>query len=143
MNGHLAVLKWARANGCHWDEDTCAFAASNGHLTVLQWMRANGCPWNEYTCELAAKHGHLDVLQWARANGCPWDAEVLVVARENHNVQIIRWAICNGLQIPSGTEPAVVQIRERIFGLEPWRERLESALEYVKELGCPVSDDEI
>ena len=44
MNGHLEVLKWARAHGCPWDESTCAKAAMNGHLEVLQWARAHGCP---------------------------------------------------------------------------------------------------
>jgi len=41
------VLQWARANGCPWDEETCAFATIGGHLEVLQWLHANGCPWNE------------------------------------------------------------------------------------------------
>ena len=40
-------------------------------MAVLQWARANGCPWNEDTCSAAAKNGHLELLQWARANGCP------------------------------------------------------------------------
>ena len=35
-NGHLAVLQWARAQGCPWDESTCLWAAENGHLAVLQ-----------------------------------------------------------------------------------------------------------
>jgi hypothetical protein len=26
--GSLAVLQWARANGCPWDEDTCASAVA-------------------------------------------------------------------------------------------------------------------
>jgi hypothetical protein len=26
------VLQWARANGCPWDESTCANAAERGHL---------------------------------------------------------------------------------------------------------------
>jgi hypothetical protein len=69
-NGHLDVLKWARANGCPWNWRTCAAAARNGHLEVLQWARANGCPWGEWTCYGAADNGHLEVLQWARANGC-------------------------------------------------------------------------
>ena len=43
----------------------------NGHLAVLQWARARGCPWNEYTCGNAAESGNLAVLQWARAQGCP------------------------------------------------------------------------
>ena len=50
----------------------CKCAAKNGHLEVLKWARAKGYPWDEQTCAEAAKNGHLEVLQWARANGCPW-----------------------------------------------------------------------
>ena len=53
--GHLEVLKWARANGCPWDEATCAWAAKYGHLEVLKWARENGCPWDEWTCANAAR----------------------------------------------------------------------------------------
>ena len=70
--GKFESLTWVRANGCPWDEWTCAFAAGGGHLEVLQWARQNGCPWNEWTCSYAAHGGHLEVLQWARENGCPW-----------------------------------------------------------------------
>ena len=48
--GYLGLIKWARANGCPWDADTCANAAEGGHLEVLQWAHANGCPWDENTC---------------------------------------------------------------------------------------------
>jgi len=51
---------------------TCSWAAEGGHLEVLKWARENGCPWNERTCSCAAKGGHLEVLKWARENGCPW-----------------------------------------------------------------------
>ena len=50
---HLELVQWATASGCgpsivqhegcEWDEDTCAGAASGG-LQVLQWLRTNGCP---------------------------------------------------------------------------------------------------
>jgi hypothetical protein len=70
---HLAVLQWARANGCDWSR-TCISAAQGGHLAVLQWERANGCEWDSRTCSKAAKGGHLTVLQWARGNGCDWDS---------------------------------------------------------------------
>ena len=69
--GGVALLRWARANGCPWNERTCATAAAGGHLEVLQWAHDNECPWDERTCALAAMGGHLAVLQWARANGCP------------------------------------------------------------------------
>ena len=49
--GHLEMLKWARENGCPWDEDTCANAAKGGHLEVLKWARENDCPWDEWTCK--------------------------------------------------------------------------------------------
>ena len=73
--GHLEMLKWARENGCPWDELTCAaIAAYGGHLEVLKWARENDCPWEELTCAaIAAYGGHLEVLKWARENGCPWD----------------------------------------------------------------------
>jgi hypothetical protein len=43
--GHLAVLQWARADGCQWQWglETCAKAAEGeaegGHLAALQWVR--------------------------------------------------------------------------------------------------------
>ena len=63
----VALLRWARENGCPWDERTCAAAAAGGKLEVLKWARENGCPWDESTCAAAAAGGHLEVLQWALA----------------------------------------------------------------------------
>ena len=54
---------------------TCAAAAGAGRLDVLRWARKNGCPWDEETCAAAARGGHLRVLQWAREKGCSWDEE--------------------------------------------------------------------
>ena len=45
--------------------------AEGGHLAVLQWARANGCPWDRYTYRNAALGGHLEMLQWLCATGCP------------------------------------------------------------------------
>ena len=53
------------------DERTCTSAALEGNLEVLKWAREQGCPWDEATC--AAKGGHFAVLKWAREQGCPWD----------------------------------------------------------------------
>ena len=52
----------------------CAYSAEGGHLAVLQWARAQGCRWTAETCEVAAENGRLAVLRGARAQGCPWDA---------------------------------------------------------------------
>ena len=56
-----------------------AGAAEGGHLAVLQWARANCCAWNEYTCSTAAGCGQLATLQWAQANGCDWDRAVCLL----------------------------------------------------------------
>jgi hypothetical protein len=60
---HLAVLQWALANGCPWDEHTCVNAAHYGRcMASLHLLRANGRPWDEDTSSLAARGGHLAVL---------------------------------------------------------------------------------
>ena len=94
--GYMGVIKWARANGCPWDEWTCTNAAEGGHLEVLQWARANGCPWNSLTCACAAGGGHLEVLQWARANGCPWDEWTCRNAAGGGHLEVLQWARANG-----------------------------------------------
>jgi hypothetical protein len=48
----VAVLTWARANGCPWDEETGKSAALCGRLAVLLWARTNGCPWDESCARL-------------------------------------------------------------------------------------------
>ena len=63
----VALLRWARENGCPWDERTCAAAAEAGNLEVLKWAREHGCPWDERTCAAAASGGHQEVLQWVLA----------------------------------------------------------------------------
>jgi hypothetical protein len=101
-NGHLAVLQWARANGCPWDIFTCRAAIRGGHLAVLQWLRANGCSWDERACAYAAEGGHLAVLQWLRANGCPWNSQVCSWAGRNGHKAVLDWARAN--KCPDGPE---------------------------------------
>ena len=86
MNGHLAVLKWARtvANPrCPWNESTCAWAAKGRQLAILKWARTvpesdgGPCPWDRFTCAEAALNNDLDILKWARKVAdppCPWDS---------------------------------------------------------------------
>lgn len=54
---------------------TCYGTARCGHLAVLQWARQQGCPWDATTCQGAAFGGHLAMLQWLRQQGCLWDRE--------------------------------------------------------------------
>jgi hypothetical protein len=54
------MLKWARANGCPWNERTCANAAEGGHIELLRWARENGAPWSETTRRIAAAKGYVE-----------------------------------------------------------------------------------
>lgn len=107
--GQIRIIKWARANGCPWDEDTCTIAADSGHLKTLQWLRANGCPWDKWTCANAAENGHLEILQWARANGCPWDAWTCAWAAEKGHLSTLQWARANGCRWDRNTCKYAVQ----------------------------------
>ena len=40
----LTSLKFARENGCHWDENNlCIYAAAHGYFDILKYARDNGC----------------------------------------------------------------------------------------------------
>ncbi|KAG5179362.1 hypothetical protein JKP88DRAFT_280471 [Tribonema minus] len=95
-SGHLGVLQWARAEGCPWDTGTYAQAVKGGHLRVLRWACANSCPWDVETCAQAAGGGHLGVLQWARANSCPWDVDTCAQAAGGGHLHVLQWARANG-----------------------------------------------
>lgn len=89
--GHLAVLQWARWQGCPWDETTCQGAAEGGHLAVLQWAWRYDCPRDKWTCEGAARGGHLAVLLWARQYGCPWDEWTCKGAARGGHLAVLQW----------------------------------------------------
>ena len=70
------------------NEYTCAYAVLNGHLALLKWSRANQCPWDAWTCRYAAENGHLEFLEWARSNGCP---ETYERGKENWNSALMQY----------------------------------------------------
>ena len=73
---------------------SCAWAAAGGHLALLRWARAQDppCPWDKETCALAAGGGHLELLRWATASGCPHDVEgCKKSAREKSMASVEDW----------------------------------------------------
>ena len=89
------MLKWLRAKGCPWGEETSCWAAQGGHLEVLQWIRAQDppCPWDSDICYSAALGGHLEVLRWARSQGCPWNEDAPCAAARNGHLKVLVWLI--------------------------------------------------
>jgi hypothetical protein len=62
------------------------------HLDILKWARKNGCSWNEKTCYKAARYGHLSVLQWARENHYWWDLKTSYKASKGGRPSAVRSA---------------------------------------------------
>jgi hypothetical protein len=47
------------------------YAAESGRLAVLQWARANGCPWNRFECLHRAQNAFRHhVVEWINATPC-------------------------------------------------------------------------
>jgi hypothetical protein len=96
-NGHLHVLKWARArhDPADFDENTCAAAAHDGHLDCLEWLRAQDPPaeWHARVCSFAAHNGHIHVLKWLREQvpPCPWDGDCYEYATMHGHMDTIKW----------------------------------------------------
>ena len=102
------MLKWARANGCPWDEETRgrseqwalrgAEVGARERLPVgrgdvlgtregrpprgAQVGARERVPVGRGTCSRATDGGHLEVLKWARENGCPWNERTCASAAE-------------------------------------------------------------
>jgi hypothetical protein len=90
--GTVDRLAWAKANGCPWNERTCALTARSGRIEVLMWAREHDCPWDERTCACAAAGGHLDVLMWAWEHHCPWDEGMCVSAARGGHLEVLMLA---------------------------------------------------
>jgi hypothetical protein len=122
-SGHLEVLRWARHQGCPWDERGIAVAARNGHLEVLKWMRDNHCSWNSQTCEMAARNGHLELLKFVREHDCPWDAKCCTAAARGGHLETLQW--CRLHRCPWTADVITEAAKNNHLDLSSWaREQL-------------------
>ena len=64
----LGVLEGPAREG--FKSRLCQCSAKGGHLAVLQWARAQGCPWSEWRCfKHASGDGQFEVVDWLRDSG--------------------------------------------------------------------------
>jgi hypothetical protein len=90
----VALLAWAKDNGCPWTAATCAAIAENGKLEALEFARSHDrpCPWDWRTCASAAQGGHLAMLKRARELGCPWNTKCCARAAGGGHLEVLQWA---------------------------------------------------
>ena len=83
----ISLLRYARKNGCDWNEDTCRWAAQNGNLSCLKYLHEHKCPWDKDTCVGAAQNGHLACLKYLHESQCSWDWYTCALAAQNAHLE--------------------------------------------------------
>lgn len=82
--GYTKLLKYLYHCGTGWrlSESVCNYAAERGDLDTIKWARRNGCPWNEmiYGCvfknENITKEKKHEIIDWIIKNDGPYNEEV-------------------------------------------------------------------
>ena len=88
--GHLHIVKWARANGCPWDENTCSHAAAGGHQRRTQVVTCRPLSLELVHVCLALDEGHLRLLLSGHVpDGCPFKLSVPERIRMTQSIK--RW----------------------------------------------------
>ena len=119
--GDLVMLKWLRAFGAPWDDDTVAAAAGHGHLEVLKYAHEQGLPLDapdedgDQLIHEAAGKGHLAVMKWLHERGVPLDvangehAQPIHLAAMEGHLPVIQWLHEHGVALDaaddSGCQP--------------------------------------
>ena len=127
-NRDLKMLTYAHEYGCPWDARVCAIAALNRDLKMLTYAHEHGCPWDEKTCANAAAEC-IECLIYAHEHGCPWDAKTCTAAAGNKNFKYLRMNHYSLFNPPRGHQSRVTYL-----------ERMEQALAYAHEHGCPWNE---
>ena len=136
MNGQLDCLRYARKNGCPWDEKTCEGAAKYGHLECLKYAREQGCRWSKWTCYKAAENGHLECLKYAHEHGCPWDYWTCDKAAEKGHLECLKYACAHGFP---GSDPYATALNEVCIPDADKRLGVEVALMFHRANGGDIS----
>ena len=135
--GRLGALQWARLTlRIPWDAATCSMAARGGHLALLQWARANGCPWDEQLSWAAAVGGRLDVVEWATTEGYTWDQGLVWAgAAAAGNLHVLEWSLsgrpgdhCRRSMPPRDSRPGHAAARNGHL----------EVLQWLHARGCPL-----
>ena len=61
-----AIMVMGVLDGSAWERfesGLCRYSAEDGHIAVLKWARAKGYNWDKYTCAWAARKGQIKVFQ--------------------------------------------------------------------------------
>lgn len=103
--GHTECLRYAHMYESKWPRGAISDAAANGYLSCIKFARENGCQWEDnYTdnsaCTRAAMNGHLHCLRFANDNGCRCDSHTILYAGMNGHLDCLKYSIKHSRSIP-------------------------------------------
>lgn len=130
ITASIPLLKWARKNGCPWDNRILEAAASGGHLDVITWAYQNGCNFSDKTLLIAAELGHLNILEWAYKNNKMIQniSDIYTCASKNGHIHILEWAHNKGVVWDNALTCASVAYCGQL-----------DVLKWLRSIGCPWS----
>jgi hypothetical protein len=125
----IPLLRWARENGCPWNETTCRYVAAYGKLETLQWLRSenNGvgiCPWDRYLTACCYINSNFDALKWAVENGCPMNEYPLHFAIMDGEIESLKWLVNLKNANPGSLQTSPVQYVSEAGRLAKMADRL-------------------
>ena len=87
----VALVEWARGQGCPWNAQLFAWAAWAGKMEVIRHLHRTGCAWNSRAPAYAAAGGHLEVLKYLHAAGCPFDEYAAIFAARKGVLPVLQF----------------------------------------------------
>jgi hypothetical protein len=117
-----------------------------GHLDCLRYARENGCDWNDYTAITAAINGHLECLRYVHEHGCELNIDFIKNRLRGHlrQVECFKYCfeVCDNPQKFWDTEIlAIDQMTEQIdLDDQVWRRLFEVDLKLYTSLQTKVHE---
>jgi len=97
ISGRVDLLQWVieEIGEVTWTKRHFMFAATRGHSEVLKWLRAQGCHWNKRLFkkslqEWDEEHGRTRAVKWAIRNGCDFGVEEMKTAITFNNFGVLK-----------------------------------------------------
>ena len=104
-SGNIELVKWFRAIGAKWNNNTLRCAARTGNIELLQYLFQSACPFTDTSACAEAVISHLcsnnhtkslEVLQFLHQHNAPWTEETCKNAARDGNLEALHYARSNG-----------------------------------------------
>jgi len=99
-----------REHGCPLIEDICVYAAQEGHLEVLKWARANGCPCRDLNLLLGVAAGRAAQVESIKT--CV-ESSYCFSACIYNIINCFQFCLTNPLHVGSGNVEMVAWFRDQ------------------------------